>query len=477
MPAAPARALPALVLAAIASVSPAKTGAIAPPAQFDEDHTRARTVLYESVSAYYATRPLRVRWAAEERWLWSQEVVGASFRHQSSPQEGELLYRARDSWVFKAPEGFVFREGQKITIVRPEWRQYMQFTQPDARAPQAEQRAYRLATLNPFSYIGVGGSWHSPLLNHLVRREHPTVLPEGALPRAIAEAPFNGRKALWIRGVFAAGSVYNPGGHFHAVIDPPSRALLAIVIDSQEAAEHALCGTAPSGERLVDSIAWPAGSTCRYETDFRPTVAEHEWRFDPGAFDPPLVRVNGFHDPEQIPAVLHEAELIGTTAPDFPLRSADGVESRLADFCGSVVVLSFWNSSDEYGYDMLMNTQRFHEELFGEWVVFCSVITDRDAPGRQAALALAEQAGADHRIIFDDSQEIASYFGVTRGIGQVTLDTDGRTLSTRSTFMPEMLSHLARGNENPRWQPARADPNELRAVAAAHGAWERTRRR
>lgn len=151
----------------------------------------------------------------------------------------------------------------------------------------------------------------------------------------------------------------------------------------------------------------------------------------------PIVGLLAFgfgHDPHAVPFGLKDAG-----APDFSLRTLDGVEVRLSDLRGKPVVLNFWASWCEpckFEHDMLQQAARY----YGDSVTFLGVVyQDKEDNVRK----YLENHPSAYRHVLDPDTKVAIDYGVSGVPESYLVDANG-TVREKS---PGVIS----GDELRRW--------------------------
>jgi peroxiredoxin len=124
------------------------------------------------------------------------------------------------------------------------------------------------------------------------------------------------------------------------------------------------------------------------------------------------------------PAAAHQ-ELIGKPAPDFKLAGPDGVEVKLSDLKGSVVLLDFWATWCGPCRASLPHLDEIYQERKDKGLKGYAVDL-RENPGTVKAFVEKTKLGLP--VLFDKDGKVAKTFGVS-GIPQtVVIDKEGKVV-------------------------------------------------
>ena len=117
------------------------------------------------------------------------------------------------------------------------------------------------------------------------------------------------------------------------------------------------------------------------------------------------------------------AELDGTEAPDFVLKSVSGENLRLSEYRGRVVLLSFWASWCGECRTQLGGLEKLHER-FGDEAGFELITVSLDTNRRQAA-DTASAVKAAYPVLLDEGGEVGRLYDVSSMPFVVLIDREG----------------------------------------------------
>jgi peroxiredoxin len=132
-------------------------------------------------------------------------------------------------------------------------------------------------------------------------------------------------------------------------------------------------------------------------------------------------------------------------APDFVLKSVAGVNLRLSEFRGRVVMLNFWASWCGDCRAELRSLAESHALYRDTGLELLAVSVDRTAAQARDA---ADAWPADFPVLHDAGGEVARLYAVTELPMTVLIDREGR--------IREVLAGYRRDNEPPHVEPVRA---------------------
>jgi peroxiredoxin len=121
------------------------------------------------------------------------------------------------------------------------------------------------------------------------------------------------------------------------------------------------------------------------------------------------------------PLVSHGAPARGAVAPDFALKDLSGVNQRLSEFRGDIVVLTFWASWCGPCRETLADLRAVDTQETDRPVVISVNIegdTDRVA-------SVARSLGLDYATLLDTSQTVGRLYDVSHLPLTLLLDRDG----------------------------------------------------
>ncbi len=110
-------------------------------------------------------------------------------------------------------------------------------------------------------------------------------------------------------------------------------------------------------------------------------------------------------------------------APDFTLRSLDGVNLRLAEQRGRVVMVNFWATWCGPCRQEMPHLSRLYEKYRASGFTLLGVNVDEDA--KQAA-ATAGRLGVKFPVLFDGSKSVSKLYDLQSMPSTVLIDRDGR---------------------------------------------------
>jgi peroxiredoxin len=118
------------------------------------------------------------------------------------------------------------------------------------------------------------------------------------------------------------------------------------------------------------------------------------------------------------------AEVVtGEEAPDFVLKSSQGVNLRLSEFRGNVVLLNFWAEWCSDCRNQLPELQQLHERYEQAGLVLLGISLDEDI---RHAGDTAQEYGATYRVLSDRGGKISRMYEVDKMPVTVLIDRDGR---------------------------------------------------
>ncbi len=119
----------------------------------------------------------------------------------------------------------------------------------------------------------------------------------------------------------------------------------------------------------------------------------------------------------------HAALSTNTPAPDFTLRSLDGVNTRLAEQRGRVVMVNFWATWCGPCKQEMPHLSRLYEKYRASGFTLLGVNVDEDA--KQAA-ATAGRLGVKFPVLFDGAKSVSKLYDLQSMPSTVLIDRDGR---------------------------------------------------
>jgi peroxiredoxin len=119
--------------------------------------------------------------------------------------------------------------------------------------------------------------------------------------------------------------------------------------------------------------------------------------------------------------VVH-AELAGSAAPDFVLKSVSGKNYRLSEYRGQVVLVSFWASWCGECRSQLEALAGLYDRYEGAGLEMLAVSLDRD---RDQVSDAAAQLGVGFPALHDLGGEVGEQYDVDRLPFVVLIDRDG----------------------------------------------------
>jgi peroxiredoxin len=126
-------------------------------------------------------------------------------------------------------------------------------------------------------------------------------------------------------------------------------------------------------------------------------------------------------------------------APDFTLRSTDGVNLRLYEHRGDVTVLFFWASWCGPCTMVFASTDKAFTPFAGRPLRVWNITTDQTP---DAALTFRAQMGLPYPTLFDVDSSVNSAYGVTELPTTVVIDRNGRIqqrFAGLDTALPQQL--------------------------------------
>ena len=130
---------------------------------------------------------------------------------------------------------------------------------------------------------------------------------------------------------------------------------------------------------------------------------------------------------------LASSELEGRPAPDFALKSSTGVNLRLSEYRGDVVMINFWAT----WCGPCRQEMPLLEELYGRYqrVGFnlLGVNIDDDS-GR--AMRMAEELGVSFPVLFDARKEVSKLYEVEAMPVTVLVDREGTVRYVHHGYKP-----------------------------------------
>jgi len=113
----------------------------------------------------------------------------------------------------------------------------------------------------------------------------------------------------------------------------------------------------------------------------------------------------------------------GEDAPDFVLKSLQGVNLRLSEFRGNVVLLNFWADWCSDCRDQLPELQQLHERYEQAGLVLLGISLDDDI---RHAGDTARDYGATFNLLSDQGGKVSKLYEVDKMPVTVLIDRDGR---------------------------------------------------
>lgn len=140
-------------------------------------------------------------------------------------------------------------------------------------------------------------------------------------------------------------------------------------------------------------------------------------------------------------------------APDFALRTLDGVEIRLSELRGRVVVLNFWATWCSPCRREIPEFVALQNHFGTEDVLFLGISLDDEGP--EVVRAFAEEMGVNYPILIDDGSANAAYGPIAALPVTFFVGRDGTVhgyapgMVTRTSLQP-ILEALVVGRSLPR---------------------------
>ncbi len=122
-------------------------------------------------------------------------------------------------------------------------------------------------------------------------------------------------------------------------------------------------------------------------------------------------------------AVAAPSLALGQAAPDFTLRSADGVNRRLAEQVGRVVLVNFWATWCGPCKLELPHLHALHVRHQHTGLVVWGLSVDQQP---EAATAMAKRLGLGFPILLDTDKAVAARYALDSMPGTVLVDRSGR---------------------------------------------------
>jgi peroxiredoxin len=129
-------------------------------------------------------------------------------------------------------------------------------------------------------------------------------------------------------------------------------------------------------------------------------------------------------------------QLSGSAAPDFVLKSTTGVNVRLSEYRGEVVMVSFWATWCGDCRSQLAGLSEMHTRYRDAGVRLLAVSLDQNAKQAQDAVA---SLGASYPVLHDAGGEVGRAYDVSKVPVVVLVDRDG--------VVREVFEGYRRGNE------------------------------
>ncbi len=112
-----------------------------------------------------------------------------------------------------------------------------------------------------------------------------------------------------------------------------------------------------------------------------------------------------------------------STAPDFTLRSSEGINLRLHEQRGQVVMVNFWASWCGPCKVELPHLNRLHDKYRASGFVLLGVNIDEDP---RLATSIAQRMGLKFPILLDSDKAVAKRYDLGTMPSTVLIDRDGR---------------------------------------------------
>ena len=125
--------------------------------------------------------------------------------------------------------------------------------------------------------------------------------------------------------------------------------------------------------------------------------------------------------------------LVGDTAPDFALRSADGSNRRLAEYQGDVVMLNFWATWCGPCRQEMPHLEKIYERYEPAGFTLLGINVDGDP---EKAARMAEDIGVSFPVLFDDDKIVSKLYDIRAMPVTVMIDRDGRVREIHHGYRP-----------------------------------------
>lgn len=118
---------------------------------------------------------------------------------------------------------------------------------------------------------------------------------------------------------------------------------------------------------------------------------------------------------------------IGSAAPDFKLPDINGLNVRLSDFRGKVILLNFWATWCPPCREEIPSMQSLYEKLNNNGLEIIAVSIDKK--GKEAVTPFVKNHQMTFRVLLDPEQEISTTYGVNAIPESFILDKEGKIVN------------------------------------------------
>jgi peroxiredoxin len=125
--------------------------------------------------------------------------------------------------------------------------------------------------------------------------------------------------------------------------------------------------------------------------------------------------------------------LVGSSAPDFALRSADGPNLRLSEYRGEVVMLNFWATWCGPCRQEMPQLEKIYARYEDAGFTLLGINVDGDP---ERARRMATDVGVSFPVLFDDDKTVSRLYDIRAMPVTVLIDRDGRVREIHHGYRP-----------------------------------------